>query len=412
MASVSHATIDLSAAAIDSCYQETTMAIGPIWRASLRNKTGPVLIAIQIALTLAVLVNSVFIIQQRIEKINRPTGMDIENIFTVFSSGIGEDFDGQANADLDVAAIAAIPGVVAATSTIQMPLSGSGWGTIMKANPGEDEPTVNAAQFFFNENGLETMGLTLESGRDFTKEDVEYPENFNFKPPSVIITRDFADELFPDGGALGSTIYSGGDDPSTVIGIVERMHGSWVSWDKLGNVMLLIRTEPGECDRVMPVVEETLRQINDRRIIRDMETLSDIKADSYEGDKGMAILLSVIVMLMVAVTGVGIVGLASFAVKQRIKQIGTRRAVGARRKDILRYFMLENWLITTVGVVIGTVLAFVVNYWLVSSFELERLNALYVPVGIFALWGLGLLAVAGPAHRASGISPAIATRTV
>ena len=400
------------------------MEIGPIWRASLRNKTGPILIAIQIALTLAVLVNAVFIIQQRIEKINRPTGMDVENIFTVFSSGIGEDFDGQANADLDVVAIAAIPGVAAVTSTIQIPLSGSGWGTSMKAKPGEAEPSVRAAQFFFNENGLETMGLTLESGRDFTREDVKYPENFNFKPPSVIITRDFADELFPEGGALGSTIYNGGDDPTTVIGIVERMHGSWVSWDKLGNVMILplvpdntgmryiIRAESGERDRVMPVVEETLRKINDRRIVRDMETLSDIKADSYEGDKGMAILLSVIVMLMVAVTGVGIVGLASFSVKQRIKQIGTRRAVGAKRKDILRYFLLENWLITTVGVAFGTFLTFAVNYWLVSSFELERLNALYVPVGIFALWGLGLLAVAGPAHRASGISPAIATRTV
>jgi putative ABC transport system permease protein len=400
------------------------MEIGPIWRASLRNKTGPILIAIQIALTLAVLVNAVFIIQQRIEKINRPTGMDIENIFTVFSSGIGEDFDGQANADLDVAAIAAIPGVLAVTSTIQTPLSGSGWGTGMKAKPGEDEPTVSAAQFFFNENGLKTMGLTLESGRDFTKEDVEYPESFNFKPPSVIITRDFADELFPDGGALGATIYSGGDDPSTVIGIVERMHGSWVSWDKLGNVMLLplvpantgmrylIRAEPGERDRVMPVVEETLLKINDRRIVRDMETLSDIKARSYQGDKGMAILLSVIVALMIAVTGVGIVGLASFAVKQRIKQIGTRRAVGAKRKDILRYFMLENWLITTIGVAVGTVMAFGVNYWLVSSFELERLSAIYVPIGILSLWSLGLLAVAGPAHKASGISPAIATRTV
>jgi putative ABC transport system permease protein len=294
----------------------------------------------------------------------------------------------------------------------------------MKAKPGEDETTVSAAQFFFNENGLETMGLTLESGRDFTKEDVEYPDNFNFKPPSVIITRDFADELFPDGGALGATIYSGGDDPSTVIGIVERMHGSWVSWDKLGNVMLLplvpantgmrylIRAEPGDRDRVMPLVEETLLRINDRRIVRDMETLSDIKARSYQGDKGMAILLSVIVALMIAVTGVGIVGLASFAVKQRIKQIGTRRAVGAKRKDILRYFMLENWLITTIGVVVGTVMAFGVNYWLVTNFELEKLNAVYIPIGILSLWGLGLLAVAGPAHKASGISPAIATRTV
>ena len=162
----------------------------------------------------------------------------------------------------------------------------------------------------------------------------------------------------------------------------------------------------------MPVVEETLRKINDERIVRDMETLSDVKKNSYRGDTGMAVLLSVIVALMVVVTGVGIVGLASFSVRQRIKQIGTRRAVGARRRDILRYFMLENWLITTIGVAIGTVLAFAVNYWLVTSYELERLDAFYVPVGVFALWGLGLLAVAGPAHRASSVSPAIATRTV
>lgn len=400
------------------------MHLGPIWRSNLRNKTGPILIAVQIALTLAVLVNSVFIIQQRIEKINRPTGMDVENIFTVFSSGIGEDYDGQVQARLDQTALEAIPGVVAVTSTIQAPLSGSGWGTVMKPATGEDAPRINAAQFFVNEHGLKTLGLKLESGRDFTEDDVEFPENFNFEPESVIISRAFADQLFPDGGALGSAIYDGGDSPSTVIGIVERMHGSWVNWDKLENTMLapivpnntgmryLIRTEPGERDRVMPVVEETLAQINDRRIVRDMETLSDIKDRSYMGDKGMAILLSVIVVLMVAVTAVGIVGLASFAVRQRVKQIGTRRAVGARRRDIVNYFMLENWLVTTAGVTLGTVLAFGINYWLVSSFDLERLNAFYVPVGILLLWGLGLLAVAGPARKAASISPAVATRTV
>ena len=400
------------------------MHLGPIWRASLRNKTGPVLIAIQIALTLAVLVNAVFIIQQRIEKINRPTGMDVDNIVTVFSSGIGEDYDGQAQARLDQRALEAIPGVVAVTSTIQAPLSGSGWGTVMKPAPGEDATRVNAAQYFVNEHGLEALGLRLESGRSFTEEDIRFPDNFNFKPESVIISRAFADALFPDGGALGSAIYDNGDSPSTVIGIIERMHGSWVNWDKLEHTMLvpvvppnsgmryLIRTEPGERDRVMPQVEETLARLNDRRIVRDIETLTEIKDRSYVGDQGMAILLAVIVVLMVAVTGVGIVGLASFAVRQRVKQIGTRRAVGARRRDIVHYFMLENWLITTAGVALGTLLAFGINYWLVSSFELERINALYIPVGVLILWGLGLLAVAGPARRAATISPAVATRTI
>ena len=65
----------------------------------------------------------------------------------------------------------------------------------------------------------------------------------------------------------------------------------------------------------------------------------------------MVAFLSVIVGLMISVTALGIVGLASFYVNVRSKQIGTRRAVGARRVDIIRYFMLENWLLTTGGVV-------------------------------------------------------------
>jgi putative ABC transport system permease protein len=69
-------------------------------------------------------------------------------------------------------------------------------------------------------------------------------------------------------------------------------------------------------------------------------------------------------------------------------------------------------MITTMGVALGSLLAVGVNFWMVSSFELERLNPVYVPVGIVALWCLGLLAVIGPARKASAISPAIATRTV
>ena len=400
------------------------MEIGPIFRAMLRNKTGPILIALQIALTLAVLVNAVFIIQKRLEKIARPTGMDVENIITVVSSGIGQDFDGQAAVRGDLVALEAIPGVIAATSTQQVPLSGSGWGTELKASPEEDAPRLNAAQYFMNAHAIEALGVSLESGRGFTDEDIIYPDDFNTPPDSLILTRAYADALFPGGNALGSAVYDGLNRPRTVIGIVEHMHGAWVEWDKLDNVILLpvvppgtashylVRTEPGQRDRLMPVIEETLLRVNDRRIVRDMRTLSEIKARSYMADRGMAVLLAVVVALMVLVTAVGIVGLASFAVRQRVKQIGTRRAIGARRRAIVRYFMLENWLITTAGVVLGTALTLGVNYWLVTSYELERLDPIYVPLGILSLWALGLAAVAWPARKAAGISPAVATRTV
>lgn len=401
------------------------MEFGPILSAMLRNKLGPALIAVQIALTLAVLVNAVFIINQRIEHMSRPTGIDVGNIITVASAGLGEDFNLRESIREDLEALQAIPGVIAATSSQHVPLSGSGWGTSLKAETGADAPKVNAAQYFVNNRAVETLGVQIAAGRDFRADDIMFPENFAVPPEAVMITRNMADALFPDGEALGATVYDGLDNPITIIGIIERMHGAWVSSDELENVMLvpriplgdssawyLIRTEPGERDRIMPLIEETLAKVNDRRIVRELDTLENIKASSYASDRGMAVLLAIVIALMVAVTALGIVGLASFAVRQRVKQIGTRRAIGARRIDIIRYFLVENWMITTAGVLAGTVLAFAVNYWLVTSYSLEKLNPLYVPVGILCLWALGLLAAYGPARRAAAISPSVATRTV
>lgn len=401
------------------------MEFGPIWRAALRNKTGPVLMALQIALTLAVIVNAVFIISQRIDNITRPTGMDVENIVTVQSFGFGDDFSLAQSVDEDIAALQAIPGVVAATSSQHVPLSGSGWGTQLKTSTEAGAAEVSGAQYFVNADALDALGVQLESGRAFTPEDVDFPEHYGVPLSQIIVTRAYLDALFPDGGATaGATLYDNLGNPITVIGVLEQMHGAWVGWDELENVLLaprvmpaksiyyIVRAEPGQRDRVMPQVEETLLAKNDRRVVKSLRTHSEIKDSSYMGDRGMAVLLAVVVGLMVVVTGVGIVGLASFAVRQRIKQIGTRRAVGARRRDIVRYFLVENFMTTTVGVGLGAVLTLAVNYWMVVSFELERLDPLYVPAGILALWLLGILAVAGPARKAASISPAIATRTV
>jgi len=400
------------------------MEFGPILRSMLRNKVGPLLIAVQIALTLAVIVNAVFIIQQRIEKISRPTGLDEANIVTVASRGIGDDFDLRDTVRSDLEALRAIPGVVAVTHSQHVPLSGSGWGTELAGSAEKDAPRVNAAQYFVGAGGLDALGVELESGRGFTEADVQYPKDFGTPVERVILTRTYLDQLVPGGAGPGTVVYDGLGRPRTVIGVIAHMHGAWVGWDKLENVMLvpllqpgsdnyyIIRTEPGLRDGVLPQVEETLARTADDRVVRDLKTLEEIKARSYLGDRGMAVLLAVVTGLMVAVTAVGIVGLASFAVRQRVKQIGTRRAVGARRRDIVRYFMVENWLLTTGGVVMGTALAIGVNLWLATAYELARLDLRYVPAGILALWALGLLSVVGPARWAARISPAIATRTV
>jgi len=126
----------------------------------------------------------------------------------------------------------------------------------------------------------------------------------------------------------------------------------------------------------------------------------------------MAIILVSVIVLIVIITGLGIVGLASFNVNARKKQIGTRRALGAQKGDIVRYFLVESWLITTAGAIIGAGLSFGLSYWMVNTFDLPPLDWHYIPVGVVFLWVLGLVAVLVPARRASQLAPALATRSV
>jgi putative ABC transport system permease protein len=116
--------------------------------------------------------------------------------------------------------------------------------------------------------------------------------------------------------------------------------------------------------------------------------------------------------VLTAITGLGIVGLASFSVARRTKQIGTRRALGATRPAILRYFMLENFLISTVGVVGGAIIAIGINMWMVDAFGLQRIAWYLIPAAMLTLWIVGQVAVLGPARRATMVPPALATRSV
>ena len=105
-------------------------------------------------------------------------------------------------------------------------------------------------------------------------------------------------------------------------------------------------------------------------------------------------------------------GLTSFWVGQRTRQIGVRRALGARRIDILHYFQLENLLIAGGGSVAGALFALGLNAWLMTHYEMTRLPVPCVALGILVMLVLGQAAVLVPARRASRVPPVVATRSV
>jgi len=418
------------------------MKLHPILAALRKHKAGTVLIALQIALTLAIVCNAVFIIGQRVERVNRPTGLDESDLFMISQQWVGapssDDPAGVEKLDVmqreDLAALRNLPDVASVTPSNSIPLGNSSWTGSLSLKPGAQlgsKDGTRTAYYFTDEQVLTTMGLRLVAGRAFNVDDVQHQGNRDQRDrPVVIVTKALADKMFPQGNAVGKVVYADGSNaPSTIIGVVARLQisssSSWgnsFTWystlvpTRLDSsfARYVVRAKPGRLDAAMRAVTPALYAVNRMRVLDDdsIKSFSEIRAKAYRADVGMAILMGVICLILLCVTAAGIVGLTSFWVGQRHRQIGVRRALGARKIDILHYFQIENLLIAGSGAVLGIVLAVGLNMWLMTHYEMTRIPLLYVLVGVLAMLAIGQGAVFVPARRASNVPPVEATRAV
>lgn len=400
-------------------------AVKPIFVSMMRSRAGPVLVAFQIAVALAVIVNAVFMAEQRIAKMHRPTGIDDRNLFALGSAGVTTGFNPIASLHADLGYIRSVPGVVAATPINSVPLSQNGSITFLSTRPDNRGIGIRIAYYEVGDQGLTTLGVPLLAGRDFRADEVLPPPTRpgDVHPPEVLITESIARALFPGGNALGRSVYFD-THPAKVLGIVGNIAGpgwSVVGFDHVVLVPVLpidhgteyvVRGAPRRRDALMRTIEDHLSGSNPDRVIQNVRSLEFYKNLLYMADRNMAIFLLTVTTLLVAISCVGVFGLVTFNVTRRTKQIGTRRAVGARRADIIRYFLVENALITTAGVVIGCLLALGGGYWLSTRLELPRLDLYYLVGGVLVLWSISQLAAWHPARRAAAVPPSVATRTV
>lgn len=407
------------------------MDIRPILSTLSRHKTAASLIVLEIALTCAIICNAVFLIAQRLERMDRPTGMADSELVRINVAGIGDDENADALVRQDVASLRAIPGVRAATALNHVPFDQSSWNSSVSLQPEQPMPNLNAG-VYLGEGLVDTLGLKLLEGRDFAPDEYVDWEALN-KPgarisiPAVILNRTVAEKLFPGGSAVGKNIYSWNADdvPHRVVGVVEDLirpndnggpaQAGYSLVLPVRNVTMgrfALRTDPARRAEVQKAAVAALERNSLRRIVTDQGSYDEVRRDYYRQDRAMAWLLSAVIAALLVVTALGIVGLASFWVQQRTKQIGIRRALGATRAQILRYFQTENFLLATLGIVIGMVLAYGINQLLMSRYELPRLPLVYLPIGALTLWLLGQIAVFWPARRAASVPPALATRSV
>jgi putative ABC transport system permease protein len=408
------------------------MQLSPILAALGRHKVATFLIVLQVALTLAVTSNALFIVATRIVHLSRVTGTDEAHIFAIRSgwkSGLsGNQIEANIRADLE--ALRRVPGVRDAFASQTYPLAGAN-GIIIAGLKLQQDQTTRPARgvvYLADDHALDTFGVSLQDGRNFRPEEITSlsPDD---KPsaPTIIVTRSLADTLFPDGSALGKTVYLPGG-PTTIIGIVASLQSPLKESATLDyntillparsrdpdGVVYMVRTGSTNMATVIAAALKSLEPRGGMRVIDPKDgvvTLTGAREEAYASDKSVATLLSIVCGLLLLATAGGIVGLSSFWVSQRRTQIGIRRALGATTGDILRYFHAENFLIVTGGVCIGLVLAVLANISLMKVYPLQVMP-LYVPVvGALALWGLGQLAVWGPASYAAKVPPVVAIRS-
>lgn len=402
------------------------MPIGPIFRSMIHNKTRVILIVLEIAVTLAIVTNCVNMINDARTSMIKPSGFDDDNLLWVRSAPFRPEFKENQfirnHVDADLKVIRAIPGVKSVWNTNFLPWQGGGSSTTVKIAGSKMMPT-RTQQYYGLGDLFETTGMSLVEGRKFQPGDYDYDQDKG-NPKNVIITQGLADLLFKTTHVIGKQVQDG-DSVYTIVGVTSHFYNPY-GWPiheysmffpgTVGSFQrgtrFLLRVEPGAMKSVIAALEPALLKANDGRVITNTMTVPEVKDQYFSGAKLVMRAMGLVIVILIFVTALGIIGITSLSVSERTKQIGTRRALGATKSNILSYFLIENWIVTTAGLALGILAAYGLNFLLVSNVQGAKMDWRYVAIGMGLLWINGVIATIPPALRGARVSPAIATRSV
>jgi putative ABC transport system permease protein len=187
------------------------MEIRPILSALMRNKTGPILVALQVALSLAILANALHIVNER-RAAARPRPVRrardlLHQVRTLQRSGRAAAGHHEAR---EPTALRAVPGVASVANVSQMPLSRSGSNNSVAVDRKQTSASAPHSTYVSGDSLIKTFGLKLVEGRDFLPQElVDVNENTTTSTPRVIITKPLAEKLWPGARAVGKTMYFG-----------------------------------------------------------------------------------------------------------------------------------------------------------------------------------------------------------
>ena len=395
----------------------------PIISALTRHKTAAVLLVLEIALTLAIIGNLVFVVSGNLQRAHTSTGV-MENDIGFIQSIVVMNGDNPGNVANSVALLRQVPGV--ADAAYGGPPLWYGSPSNVFTDSARQHKVVQAYEFIGGQDLAATLGVRVVQGRGITLDDRGDPAKWGQDIQiGGLITSALAERMFPGENPLGQRFYDG-TMTIRVVGVMDHLRGevtgrpdddySMVVEFQLGAQDMgggfMIRSQPGQLGAALQAAASAMQKANPGHVQNRVVSMPVLRQQYFATDMATNRMLIAIMTILLVVTALGVGGLGSFWVQQRRRQIGMRRALGATRGDILRYFQAENFLIVAAGVALGVVLAYALNLFLMHRFELGRLPVGYPAFGAVTLWVLGQLAVLGPALRAAAVPPVEATRGV
>ena len=356
------------------------------------HRTQSILVIVQMALTLVLLVGAglLFRTLRHLSDVN--PGFDIQHIMT-FKVGVSHSLTKTAPSTRTayqqlIERIRQIPGVQGADFTGSVPLNG-GW--IMPFWIGSQKPASlqgapRLVMFLTGPDYLRTMGIPLLRGRFFS------PEDTTSSPCVMVIDSVLAGIYFPDSDPLGQTLSAGFSPvgPCRIVGMVGHVK-QWAlndsstdiqtqayfplyqdpdQWVPLNypNMTIVVRT-PLDLTSVMPAIKSAVYEAGNDQPIFNVETMQQIVSESMSSQRFPMILLGAFAALALLLASVGIYGVISYSVAQRIHEIGIRMALGAHKRDVFRMVVGQGLALALAGLAIGVVAALILTRVL-SSFSL------------------------------------------
>ena len=385
--------------------------------AKARRATSTLVVA-EVALAIVLLVGAGLILRSFASLLAVDPGFRTTNVMTMSLQLPGNRYQQRDARDAfyrrAFAEMKAVPGVQEIGAAAVIPLTGNNWTAPFErpdqpVAPGERPPEVGWQQA---SNGyFKSLQIPLVAGRLFDERDHDKA------PPVVIVSEAIQQRFFPNESAVGKRVKQG-DDQFEIVGVVGNIRRAglrdepradmYFPFERFqpGQTTLFVRTS-SDPEKSLTALETAIARIEPNAFVSETQTLAHVATESERVTRVVLWLLGVFAATSLVLAAIGIYGVMSYAVRQRTREIGTRIALGATRKNILWLVLQQGAVIAAVGTVVGLATGLATTRFLSSIlYGVSGSDPLTLSVAVVLLVVTIMLACYVPARRAASVDPA------